>query len=203
LREIEEKRGSIEFYKVKDLTKILMTCMNPKWRHMLPYYAISIFAGIRPSEIARMTWEKNIIWDTKYILVRCDESKTKRDRTIPMSDTMYSWLIFCKNTKPLVPTKNLKHQITKLMKESGVKPIQDGCRRAYASFFLAETPNTETLRVYMGNSPYIIGKHYIGLVSPDELKGYKALTPDYLQRLIEGGHSNKDIDNQQITAVAT
>ena len=58
--------------------------IQPENRHMTAFFALGIFGGLRPEEIQKMTWQKNIKMDSREIFISHDISKTKADRQFTM-----------------------------------------------------------------------------------------------------------------------
>lgn len=69
--------------------------LNAAWEHdreLVPFFAIAIFAGLRPeSEIMRLEW-KDVNFEEKWIRVNYD-NKTQTKRFVPIFDNLMAWLI--------------------------------------------------------------------------------------------------------------
>ena len=60
---------------------------------MVPYFAIGIFAGLRPeNELAALDW-RNIDFAHKTIHVEAASAKTRRERYVDMSENLIEWLL--------------------------------------------------------------------------------------------------------------
>jgi len=180
VKQIEVKKGTVQFYTVEQVEKIMRLAIQPENRHMTAFFALGIFGGLRPEEIQKMTWQKNIKMDSREIFISHDISKTKADRQFTMSDTLFEWLEFCKEIKPLVPSANLQNYRKKITRNLPFPFIADGYRHTFATFQYAEHKNYEQLRFIMGNSPGIIQRHYKGTISQDEISKFKAINPKNL-----------------------
>jgi integrase len=64
---------------------------------VIPFLAISAFAGLRAAEIARLDWGA-INLDRRIIEIRAGQAKTASRRIVPISKTLRAWL------QPLVRT---------------------------------------------------------------------------------------------------
>jgi len=183
VKEIEVKKGSVMYYTTTQIEAIMRLAMRVENKQMTAYFALAIFGGIRPEELEKMSWGKNVDMDTKEIFIPFDISKTKADRRFTMSDTLYAWMQFCKETKPLVPTENLRNIRKKITNKLpfGSDLIRDGYRHTFATFHYAENKNYELLRWIMGNSPGVIQRHYKGTISQTEIAKFKAITPNNLE----------------------
>jgi len=180
VKQIDVKKDTVKFYSVEQVEKIMRLAMRPENRHMTAFFALGIFGGIRPEEIERMNWRENVLMASKEIFISHDISKTKADRQFTMSDTLFQWLDYCRETKPLVPVANLKNYRKKITKLLPFPFIADGYRHTFATFHYAEHKNHEVLRFIMGNSPGIIRRHYQGTISQDEISKFKVVTPSNL-----------------------
>jgi hypothetical protein len=78
----------VSFLNVADLKRIL-TGLQTKRPDLLPLVALVCFAGLRPSEAARLDW--NEIGDD-YIRLPGSKSKTGRNRQIPIQKNLKAWL---------------------------------------------------------------------------------------------------------------
>jgi len=56
---------------------------------MIPYLALGLFAGVRPMEIERLSWN-NIL--NGFIEITADKAKTRQRRLISISDNLEQWL---------------------------------------------------------------------------------------------------------------
>ena len=81
--------------------------MNVAWRfdrEMVPYFAIAMFAGLRPdSELMNLRWE-DINFEEGWIRVNFG-NKTDTKRVVPIEDNLFAWLDDWKEaTGKIVPT---------------------------------------------------------------------------------------------------
>ena len=58
---------------------------------MVPYIAICAFAGLRPTEAAKLDW-KDINLETAQIEVKARHAKTRRHRLVPIQPNLLAWL---------------------------------------------------------------------------------------------------------------
>ena len=166
-----------KFYTAKELQKILDE-LPRKW---LPVPLLGCFAGIRMSEIHRLTWQ-DVSWRAKRIEVEAGRAKTGRRRYIMMSDQLVKWL------KPLAQESgyiapHYSHDATfnaeygRVRDEIKVRKIHNGHRDSYATYRLWELKNEAQVAYEMGNSPRKLHDNYAGLVDDIELKAWKKVLP--------------------------
>ena len=175
--EIHVENGTPEFFTVAQCEEMMKEVLKAENRSMTAYFALCLFGGIRPEEVERMNWEKNIKMDTREIFLPSTITKTKRDRLFLMSDNLFQWLQNCREIKPLVPPANVKNLRVKVCKGLTFGWVQDGLRHTFATFHYAKDKNLETLRQIMGNSPNIIEKFYKGVITAAEVSKFWGIVP--------------------------
>lgn len=175
--EVHVENGVPEFFTVLQCEELMKAAATVENQNMTAYFALCLFAGIRPDECERMTWEKNIKMDSKEIYLQAAITKTKKDRLFTMSDNLYNWLNFCQENKPLVPESNIKNHRVKVCKGTNFEWIQDGMRHTFATFHYAKFKSLEELRHIMGNSPSIIERFYKGTIPAAEVEKFWQIRP--------------------------
>ena len=180
--EIEVNRGSPGFFQVEDCEAMMKEALKPEHRPLTAYLALCLFGGIRPDEVARMTWETNVKMGTKEIFLQVDITKTKKERIFRMADNLFEWLAFCKDQKPLVPASNIQNMRVRLCKAQTFDWIPDGLRHTFATLHYAKHKSFEELRHVMGNSPAIIDRFYKGAISHADVDRFWSITPASLTK---------------------
>ena len=172
--EITIERGSPKFLSVEESRKVMGLAVK---HNMVAYYSLCLFAGVRPDEALRMTWD-NIKLETKEIVISRDISKVKKDRLFKMNHTLYSWLKTLDQTKPLHFLSWDRARRT-VKKEFG-KWTQDILRHTFATYTYAIDPthNLNELSHIMGNSTSIIETFYKGVISETTCKDFFGILPD-------------------------
>ena len=174
-----------KIYSVEECERALRLVEQPRHRPLLPYVAIGLFAGVRPDEIARLSWSSV---SEKEILIEPEVSKVKRARHAKVSETLARWLAESDRTQPLVPP-NLTRRKTAFFAELGGS-IPDGLRHTYATYWLAIHKNRSELAEWMGNTPAVIGKHYLRPVTESDAGRFWNLAPTEVA-VAEGPPSSK------------
>jgi integrase len=157
---------------------------------LLPYVAISAFAGLRRCEVKRLDWTRV---RPKYLAVTAKTTKrTKKNcrarRLVPISPTLAAWLApFRSRTGPVIGKGNLNERMIRLRKAAGIShPTPNFFRHGFATYHLAAYENdTETARILGHVSTDMLHNTYKGreVEKEDGLK-YFALTP---QAVFPGG----------------
>lgn len=77
------KRVGVAFYTV-DEARALIRASDDLTR---PYYALGLFAGVRPFELHKLRWEQ-IDLEHDEVVILATVSKTRKPRTIPIADNL-------------------------------------------------------------------------------------------------------------------
>ena len=160
---------------------------------LLPYVAITLFAGLRPdSEMKHLSWEAINLEDAE---IRVIKGKTRIPRTVEMPTNLLQWLMVCDRTRPIYPTNfrrkwaavrhaaGFKGGIANTEKqkeaESKRKPwVKDFQRHSAISYRVRQKGDINTTATWAGNSPAIIRTNYLGLVSGTDAATYWDIEPN-------------------------
>jgi integrase len=143
---------------------------------MLTYWAIGLFAGLRPSEIRKLDWS-DVDLDAALITVRA--SKTGRKRFVKIADNLKAWLSpHRRGEGKVVAPANFRKSYPTDRAAAGLSdwPV-NAMRHSFGSFWLAQHNDIPALSLQMGNSPDIVERHYRQAVRPKEAHRYWAITP--------------------------
>jgi len=165
--------AKLESWSVEDMALILKYAT----KRTIPWIVLGAFAGVRSSEIERMSWE-DIDWSSNLILVKGklvggSKSRTNNDRAIAMTANLKAWLSpfgtykgnILKSLGVADVNKDIYHAlgevINKIHKE---KPLftwkQNANRHSFATYYLAMTGDASTTALAMGNSPTMVLRRY-------------------------------------------
>ncbi len=143
--------------------------------------ALLTFAGLRPSEGARVQWE-HINFTTNELHV----IKGKTDaRHVILEPVAIEWLKWHRDNSPkdapFVPQQNLFNLERELRVAframNDGKWIFDGLRHGFATFFRVLKKSDQETSWYMGNSVQMVKKHYAKSIPQSELEKFWGLTP--------------------------
>jgi integrase len=164
------------------------------------FWAISLFAGLRPdSELKRLRWE-HIHLDENVLIVDGDESEAESTKTgrrvVKISDNLASWLRPLAKTSGMVaPTVSFWKKLqadkrkvgfgtpgteTDKERKAGLKLrkwVADITRHSFISYHLAEHGDIGVTSTQAGNSPNIVKRHYLSLVRPASAALYWSILP--------------------------
>ncbi len=135
----------------------------------VPYVVLSAFAGLRPMEVRRLNWE-DINFQSGLITVKSGTSKTKRRRTVPMTDNLRAWLQpLAQDAGPVVALADLtirQKRIKPARERAGLKHWPHDClRHSAASYWLQIEGDAARVAMWLGHTQEVLHEHYKGLLS--------------------------------------
>ena len=139
------------------------------------HVALLLFAGLRPNEALRLSWEQINLAD-KEIRLEGHQTKTGRQRVVTICPTLASWLK-AYSDEPLLPEQwGMKFKEAKA--EAKLLPwVPDIARHTAVSHYFRKTGSYGQTAEQFGNSEAIIKQHYQGRVSSEDTKKFYALRP--------------------------
>jgi hypothetical protein len=174
--------------KVKELFAFLETYRgNPRTPLepgcLVPYFALAVFAGIRPSvnggeitRIAKLVNTKRII-DLKAGVIRIppELAKTKDVRQVMIQPCLQAWLQRYPIARyPLIPC-NACHLLPQVRGKFGIG--HDVLRHTFISMHVSKFRSMGDTALQAGNSEAMIKKHYLNLATPDEAEAFWQIAP--------------------------
>jgi integrase len=148
---------------------------------VVPYLAVSLFAGLRPGEARQLRWD-NVHFETHQIEVLKSTSKTKETRSVTLDPLLAEWLLpFRKTNGKIVGanfTKDWKavRELAGYSQESKPWPI-DVLRHTFGSYWLAIHQDRARLAEEMGNSVDVIKRFYKRAIPRQSAEGFWKLQP--------------------------
>lgn len=170
-------------------------------RDLLAYFTLATFAGVRPEECDRMTWE---MIDLDRGLIDLPEwvTKTRRPRLVHLEPAALQWLRLAKEQGSRLPWHpSLRcHRLKGLRTYLGFKEWpHDIMRHTFGSYYVELHQSLEKASLEMGNSPEIIQRHYRELVRPEECRLFWALTPQsVLHEILQSTASSNRVMFEEI-----
>ena len=166
-------RADVEVLTVEQAKLLLQKAST----EMLSYWAIGLFAGLRPSEIRKLDWH-DVDFEDALLTVRA--SKTDRKRYVKMQPVLIEWLRPHRRSQgKVVAPRNFRKACRADKTAAGLHEWPTNClRHSFGSYWLAQHGDKNRLALEMGNSPSVITAHYERAVRPKEAHLYWALTPD-------------------------
>jgi hypothetical protein len=152
-----------------------------RWRGgvLVRPYALLYFAGIRPSELNRISGrERELInLKTHTITIPAKVSKTKHDRQVTISQNLAAWLTAF--TGDAIPT-NYEALNKKVRKH--FKLTHDEQRHSFISYHVALHRSIGDAALQAGNSESIVKLHYLNTHSQEEGREFFGIIPNLATR---------------------
>ena len=149
---------------------------------MVPYLAISLFAGLRPVEIhgehsghGPLDW-RDIDLTKGKIVVRPEQDKIRRGRNVSVSDNLRAWLMpYRRDSGPVFYQRGQLHS---LVKKSEVKYSKDVLRHSFATWHCALHQHEGKTACELGDTLDTVRKHYVNsMVDKDDAASYWSIVP--------------------------
>jgi len=152
---------------------------------LAPYVSLCLYAGLRPFEATRLTWQAVNLED-KEIRLEANQTKTGRARVVTIGPTLLAWLRTYQD-EPFFPP-NWRRVFDTVKSAAGFTGRSEGedkgkpwpvdvMRHTAISHFFRKTGSYGLTAEQFGNSEAIIKKHYQGRVSSADSKRFYALRP--------------------------
>ena len=160
-----------------DQSRHLMGLVETKYPQYSAYYALALFAGLRPDgELPRLLTAINSEGTAKYIahghvlvaLPKCGDA-----RRVPLSANLTKWLEVAGQNGFAIPSRR---QQNKIAAEAGGLP-QNVLRHTAISAYVSMYESFARAAVTFGNSEAMIRKHYLSLMSRDEATAFYEIQP--------------------------
>ena len=142
---------------------------------LIPALALGGFAGLRPEEINKLTWEDYLRSEDK-ILMSAEITKTSLVRFVPKKTALKYWLGKVPNRtgKMLTISTTQKNKLVKNLKKLFGGPIgkasqgRDLFRHCYVSYRFGECQRTSVVADETGHSESVLKSSYLKLVSEED-----------------------------------
>ena len=169
-RPINDDTGPPKIFSAKEATQLLSTALqlDPP---LAKYFAIGLFAGIRPHEICRL---KTSDISDRYIEISASTAKTRKRRLVTVLPNLREWL----RVSEELPIKNKQKRFEKAVKAAGISWSQDIMRHSYASYHLTQFESADKTALEMGHrDTQMLFRHYRELVKYEDSKQYWDIRP--------------------------
>jgi len=149
----------------------------------MAYYALALYAGVRPDELSRITWASVKFENdgSAIVIIDAAASKVRRRRIVELEPTAVEWLRKATESNGRLPvtisTRRRYHR--QAAKVLGFESWPQDClRHTAASYLLAHHRDAGKVAYQLGNSIKILETHYKGLVMRNECSEFWAFKPD-------------------------
>jgi integrase len=192
----ERNAESIAIYTPKEMQVILANIGD----ELLPWALLGGFAGLRVSEIHRLSWE-NIRLDAGFITLDKAFTKTKRRRVIPICDALRAWIEPVTKDKSgttksgliyPMPYKTYEDRVhkgwMKMTDAKGkllVKKRTNALRHSYGTYRFAILQDEFKVSAEMGNSPSELRASYAELALPKDAEAWFSIMPEQAENVVK------------------
>lgn len=178
----EPAEGEVTTYTAKEIDALIEAAS----KDFRPCVALGAFAGLRSSEIQRLTWQK-IDLERGHIEASGRKRGTPSRRFVPIPDNLRQWLAPYANRTGLVWMKSEtdRKRAEDLFSDAQVATAEaakvpwkkNALRHSFTSYRVAEIDDVGKVALEAGNSPATIFKHYRELVTKGQAKAWFAVSP--------------------------
>ena len=129
-------------------------------------------------------------------------AKNEERRLVPIPDNLARWLQpQVKTDGPVCPYTNLANVYAHLAKRAKVPWKRNGLRHSWISYRVAQTKNVPQVSFEAGNSPQMIHRHYLKLVTESVAKQWFAILPEQPANIIPAPQTNAEVQGPVVQAV--
>lgn len=175
---INHRRGSAVTINAEAAAKLMAFVESYEGGEMVPYFAICLFAGIRPcvrfGEITKLQRD-SVKLETGVIHIEPEVSKVRTKRLVTIQPNLATWLkAYPLDRFPITPP-NAVNMHRHICKKFGLS--HDVLRHTFISMFIAKFRSMGEAALQAGNSESIIRKHYLDLKSKEEAEEFFGILP--------------------------
>ena len=181
IKKAREERSEIGILTPQQVKALLTNASE----EILPYFAIAVFAGIRPEEIAPpqksdsgLEWS-DVRWKQGVIRVRAEVSKVGKARNVKIEPNLKMWLQPYQSRTGRVASDNWRDLFRETRKLAEVEVWPHDClRHSFATYWLEIHRDAPALALEMGNSVEIVLDRYSKVLDePNDARAFWALVP--------------------------
>jgi len=173
----QREHSTIEIYTPQEMATLLGAASNTT----LLSIALRGFAGLRSAEIERLDWNQIRLGAEPHLIVNADQAKTRARRLVPISDNLAAWLAPClKKSGRVWPHGHdyLYEAQRAVARKAKVKWKQNALRHSFISYRMAILKDANQVALEAGNSPDIIFRNYLELVTQTQARSWFGIEPE-------------------------
>lgn len=171
---------AIKIFTPDEMTKLLVGATPEQ------IVALSVmgFAGIRAEELKRLEWQ-HFDFAERHIIVPDSVAKCETRRIVPISENLHAWLLpHRRESGKVCPFANLAIVYAHRARKAGVEWKRNGLRHSYISYRVSLTKNVPQVAFEAGNSPQMVHRHYLKVVTESVAEQWFAIVPDSTGNII-------------------
>jgi integrase len=190
------RKPPAEILTVAQAKKVMSSCLDYRenknlrqhyrvdCRDCLAAFALMLFAGIRPAEVARLRWAQ-IRLEDRELFVEARQSKTQKStRFITIQENLLKWLekVPKRSRKGLIVPSNWARKYKVVRFVSGIGKLQpDILRHSFGSYHLQAFGDVNQTRASMGHTVSdTLFAHYRAAVNRKDAEAFWQITPQII-----------------------
>jgi integrase len=162
-------------------------------RELLPQLVLCAYAGLRKAESVRVDWVQ-IKLDRGFVELKGRQSKVGQRRLAPLTGFAADWLrLVAREKGPIAHYQHadkfnaaVSEDVNRVRLKQNLKPDfrwkNNGLRDSFISYRVAAIKNVPQVALEAGNSPVMIQRHYLEVVSEEEAEDYFSIAPPVAHR---------------------
>jgi integrase len=179
----QREHSTIEIYTPQEMAALLLAATGNK----LLSIALRGFAGLRSAELERLQWNQIRLGAEPHLIVNADQAKTRSRRLVPISDNLAAWLApYARKSGSVWPHGHdyLYESQRAVARKAGVKWKQNALRHSFISYRMAMVRDANQVALEAGNSPDIIFRNYLELVTRTQARSWFGIEPEARGKVI-------------------
>jgi len=161
--------------------RLLLSAAQAQTPELVAYLAIAVFAGVRPTELQRLTWQ-DVNLDLRYVHIGGAAAKGRSERYVDIEDVLAEWLKqYGGESGQVCPgdTYVFTKLFNKAREEAGLKESwkPDVLRHTYASYHVAKYERKDKTALMMGHSVKMLDRHYRKPLHRSHVKEFWSILP--------------------------
>jgi integrase len=153
----------------------LMHAVEKHTPEMVPYFAVTLFAGLRPSEAELMDWAY-INFTSRTLKIIPEIAKKRRLRYVDMSSNLIEWLMPHRLASGHLFFTRKRYEYAR--KQAKVPWSNDVLRHSFASYHLAHHENVAKTSMQLGHrDTNVLFNHYRDLVTREDAAKFWEIRP--------------------------
>jgi integrase len=177
---VDHARGSAPSLNAAQAAKLMAHVETVENGAFVPYFALCLFAGIRPDgEISKLS-VTDVCLENESITIEPWVSKVNMRRLVAIQPNLAAWLrAYPLDEYPVIPPKDkMKNVVGKIGRiRRQFKLSHDVLRHTFISMHVAKYRSMGDAALQAGNSETIIRRHYLNVTTSQEAEMFFAILP--------------------------
>ena len=170
-------------------SRLLETAVSRPQLRLLPFVTLQLFAGLRTTEITRLTWDA-INLEEKILTIGANIAKKRQFRIVELMPVTIAWLECCHPKKGEITPGRFDDRLAELRKLAGFenwrKDYSNAARHSFASYLYALTSDSAKVSAAIGHrgSDVVLFDFYRSVARKIDADAYFNLYPESISHKI-------------------